>query len=114
MQFYQPSGNIFSIKMEVENIKIRIEEIMLRFGIVEKIIYIIIFGCENTESPYEWGCISFQSDDRVKWKCTHRNNKICNLKLDHIFTDTMLSNTVQNMSIQIKNNDCFTSQNLQF
>ena len=79
--------------MEEENIKIRIEEIMLRFGIVHTT-PIIRFICENTESPYEWGCISFQLDDRLKWKCTHRNNKICNLKLDHIFTDSMLSNTV--------------------
>ena len=85
----------FSIKMEVENIKIRIEEIMLRFGIeTDQISYIIGFICKNTESPYEWGCISFQSDDRVKWKCTHRANRLCNLKLDHIFTDSMLSNMI--------------------
>ena len=78
--------------MTEENLKVSVRIVNIVFSSPENVLYYIVsFYCENTEKEYERGYIYFLSDDGEKWKCQSRYNELSNLKLDHIFTDSMIT-----------------------
>ena len=83
--------------MEQANIKYRIDYISLRFGVfnddsISK--YVIQIICERTDGERECGFLAFESAECKTWKCTRRDSQLCNLKLDNIFNDSMLTRTI--------------------
>ena len=53
--------------------------------------YYVTFRCENKENNLERGDLIFTSEDGEKWSCTFRHINLRNLKLDHIFTDSIIT-----------------------
>ena len=53
--------------------------------------YSFIFRCENKENNLESGDLIFISEDGEKWECIFCHVNLRNLKLDHIFTDSMIT-----------------------
>ena len=83
--------------MEQANIKYRIDYISLMFtGFNDDAIskYVLQIICHRTDGERECGLLLFESADCNTWKCTRRDNELCNLKLDNIFTDSMLTRMI--------------------
>ena len=82
----------FSFKMRGQNVNVSLKLASIVFLSLENIFYYnISFFCENTQNLSESGDILFSSEDGKKWKCFSREDKLCNLKLDHIFTDSKIT-----------------------
>ena len=89
---YEHINIFFSIKMTEENLKVSVRIVNIVFSSPENVLYYnVSFYCENTEKEYERGYIYFLSDDGEKWECTFRHVNLRKLKLDHIFTDSMIT-----------------------
>ena len=81
--------------MEVDGIEFYIDNLSLCFkknGDMSTL-FIGMF-CSNTENKLEQGQLTFDLDNGQTWKCRHRDNILCNLKLGHILSDSMITKIV--------------------
>ena len=82
----------FSIKMKRENVKIRLEYVCIWFSDDnDRLSYELHFFCEDVENEDEGEYMNFRSDDGQKWRKSVCKDDLYGHKLDHIFTDSMIT-----------------------